>query len=837
MLPVLGRTPQEAADALHVYLQKQHRESGAEGGKQRQDQILSTFLASEQEEEGPSPTHLAALSKLYTSGGKVNWSELYQGEDCHCVSLPLYAWQRERLWPDWLDVEKISTPPEEYSAALHPKGRDGDSARLQPIETSGREVVEVLTELWADVLGLEKVNSFASFFELGGHSLLAQRLLVRIRDVFQVELALKDLLKAPRPADCAELIGQAQGTAPTMMGIQETTLTGMASGQARGADSTRVASQTNFDGVASSLLPLEPDSKQRYEPFPTTDVQQAYWVGRHTAFEIGNVGNHGYIEVEATDLDLDRFKRALQRLIERHDMLRAVLLPDGQQQILEQVPPFEIKIADLRGQDREAQVSRLEQMRQTLDHQVLPVEQWPAFELWVSRLDERQVRLHLSIESLFVDAWSMNTLIHEFIRLYHEPDLALPSPTLSFRDYVLAEASLHTGAQYQRAQEYWLARLSSLPPAPDLPLLSESERTFQQPQFVHREARLEREHWQLLKTHAAKIGVTPSGVLLTAFAEVIAAWSKTVRFSLNLSTFNRLPLHPEVNDIVGDFTSLLVLAVDHTHPASFEERAKRIQEQLWNDLDHSSYSGIQVLRELVKMQGEGLKAVMPIVFTSLLIQDTASSLPPPWGKTLYCVSQTPQVWLDHQVLESGGDLVLHWQSVDAIFPAGLIDAMFAPTSCPGNRTGANGQGQAAAPTSSYGSCLWLSPRATAYLNGRGECNGGSCDRQAAAHLLSRAGDAASYSASRDLSNPSVKLPRGLQRSTATGPSTARMGCSPQSTGWGGDGKGLGASCGSSWDLTVRCRLSSHRCQLARGTLTVSVGRWTSESGINPILDR
>jgi yersiniabactin nonribosomal peptide synthetase len=148
----------------------------------------------------------------------------------------------------------------------------------------------------------------------------------------------------------------------------------------------------------------------------------------------------------------------------------------------------------------------------------------------------------------------MNTLIHEFIRLYHEPNLSLPPPALSFRDYVLAEASLRSSAAYQRSREYWLERLASLPPAPDLPLVPKTTRPFQQPHFIHREARLEREDWQRLKAHAAKIGVTPSGVLLTAFAEVIARWSKTARFSLNLSTFNRLPLHKEVNEIVGDFT-------------------------------------------------------------------------------------------------------------------------------------------------------------------------------------------------------------------------------------------------------------------------------------------
>jgi len=703
-LAVAGRSPREAAEALRLYLEEQGRDKSGPyitgntlpvgSPRDSSPSVGAQFIA-------PAvPAHLETFKMLYTSGHEIGWSRLYREEECRCVSLPPYSWQRERLWPDWLDVEEISMPPEDRST---------DPRRVRhpsKVEIAGRSIEEVLIDLWAEVLGLDYVSASSSFFELGGHSLLAMQLLVRIGTVFQVELALKDLLETSTPSACAELIALRSGrdkSGPYITGNELLDDAVSTSGLPPSVGAQFIAP---FD---IGLPRIEPDPERRFEPFPTTDVQQAYWVGRHAAFEVGNVGNHGYIEVEATDLDLDRFNHALQRLIVRHDMLRAVLLPDDQQRVFEQVPPFPIKIVDLRGQDSREQARELEQIRRTLDHQLLPVEQWPAFELWVSRLDERHARLHLSVESLFVDAWSMNILIQEFIRLYYEPDLSLPTPALSFRDYVLAEASLQNSALCQRSREYWLERLSSLPPAPSLPLADAINRVptrgdpqrghgkspddltrnvlpsveaqlivpiVDQPRFVHREARLERDYWQRLKAYAAKIGLTPSGVLLTAFAEIIATWSKSARFSLNLSTFNRLSLHPEVNEIVGDFTSLVVLAVDHTTPDTFENRAKRVQEQLWNDLDHSYYSGIQVLRELAKMQGEGVKAVMPIVFTSLLIQDTASPFLPPWGDTIYCVSQTPQVWLDHQVLESGGDLVFHWQSVDAVFPAGLVDAMF-----------------------------------------------------------------------------------------------------------------------------------------------------------------
>ena len=89
---------------------------------------------------------------------------------------------------------------------------------------------------------------------------------------------------------------------------------------------------------------LEIDPGNHLHPFPLTDVQQAYCLGRKVTFEGGNVGNHGYIEVDALDLDLERFTMAIQRLIDTHDMLRAIVFPDGQQQVLEHVPHFSYRL-------------------------------------------------------------------------------------------------------------------------------------------------------------------------------------------------------------------------------------------------------------------------------------------------------------------------------------------------------------------------------------------------------------------------------------------------------------------------------------------------------------
>jgi non-ribosomal peptide synthetase component F len=123
---------------------------------------------------------------------------------------------------------------------------------------------------------------------------------------------------------------------------------------------------------------------------------------------------------------------------------------------------------------------------------------------------------------------------------------------------------------------------------------------------------------------------------------------------MNLTLFNRLPLHPQSNSIVGDFTSVNLLEVDNSTPPTFAARMQQQQERLWQDLDHRYFSGIQVMRDLSRFQRVGPTAIMPVVFTSLLnLGDHGDGLT--WssrlGKCVYAITQTPQVYLDFMVYE------------------------------------------------------------------------------------------------------------------------------------------------------------------------------------------
>lgn len=425
--------------------------------------------------------------------------------------------------------------------------------------------------------------------------------------------------------------------------------------------------------AAESELPqIVPDPQNRHEPFPLTDIQQAYWVGRNAGFELGGVGIHGYFELDCIDIDLERLNDAWNRTVQRHDMMRAMILPDGRQVIQQDVPKYKFEVNDLRGKPTDVVTAELDALRRRMSHNVFDPEHWPLFEIHASILDDHLTRLHFSEDALHADMLSTTIILDDWLRFYENPELVLPELDLSYRDYVLTLEQVKKTDVYQSAMAYWRKRIESLPDGPELP----RARAVGGPtRFKRRSVTIDPVTWTRLKIRTAAAGVTPSSLLMAIYAEVLGVWSATTRFCLNVTIYNRLPLHRDVEQIVGDFTSMIFLVVDRTTPAPFVERARQLQKQLWTDLAYRHVSGVEVLRELTRYRGEGSTAMMPVVFTGTLGTPGYRSLSRV-GTMVYGVTQTPQVTIDQQVFEENGALVLSWDAVEDVFPVGVLDEMF-----------------------------------------------------------------------------------------------------------------------------------------------------------------
>ncbi|MTK64882.1 MAG: AMP-binding protein, partial [Methanobacterium sp.] len=488
--------------------------------------------------------------------------------------------------------------------------------------------------IWSEVLKQDRIRRGDDFFRLGGDSLLATQVVARLRHQSLSANQPLRLLFA-RPALAAFAAGLGEGAEPVAMTVVS-------------------------------------DEAHRHEPFPLTEVQRAYVMGQNSGVARG-CGTTYVIELDGNDVDLARIEDAWNSLVQRHEMLRAVLTEDGQQRILPSVPRVTIGIAQGCADDPAA-ASRL--LRARREGRGTDRTRWPLFDLSAVRYGRGRCRLGLSFDYVLLDGFSVKILLAELAELYRDPRRALPPTDLSFRDYVLQIRP--APGETVRDEAYWRSRLDDLPPAPALPLAVDPA-AIATVRFHRREMRLPARRWQDLRARAGAQGVTPSVLLLTAYAETLSQWSGGGALTLNLTLFDRRDVHPDIHKVLGDFTSLAPITFRPQAGQSFLAQAQGVQQEMAEVLEHRSVSSIWVQRERARRLGLAA-AALPVVFTSTLgLADNLFHDLPPDFPTLAGggFSETPQVWLDHQVYELDGGLLLAWDSVDGLFPAGLLDAMFA----------------------------------------------------------------------------------------------------------------------------------------------------------------
>ncbi|MFD3702132.1 amino acid adenylation domain-containing protein [Nocardia sp. NPDC058658] len=561
--------------------------------------------------------------------------------------------------PDSLDIEGIEAfLAERLSAAmipdrivvlealpLTPNGKvdrlaiaaildEHDAGAEETAEPPIGEVEVRVAQAWSEVLGVADIGRGHDFFALGGDSLLATRLVGRLRAARLSGYALGELFAHPRLADFAA----------TLLLVDSP------------------------DEQPEPLTELTADHERAHEPFDPTDVQRAYWLGRSPEFTLGGIGCHFYREYEVVDLDVVRLEKAIDVLIARHPMLRAVFDADGRQRVLPQVPHFTVEMTEV------ADEAELERLRDTASHRVFDPATWPLFSISGMRCG-RVSRLAVGVDNIVVDALSILRFYDELGTLYENPDAGLPEIGVTFRDYLVGATPAADAVA--AAQRYWRARLDEMPPAPALPLAVEPDQ-IDTPRFVRHQGELDAIAWQSLTRRAKEHGVTPSTVLLCAFSEVLSRWSATPDVTVNVTLFDRREVHPDINNVLGDFTSLMLVSHHPQPERSWSEVVRAMQGQVWSSLDHRGVSGVQVLRELAQARQEPTLS-MPVVFTSALGVPGGTTGPATglFARQVGGLSQTPQVWLDHQVVETrGGGIAVNWDVVEELFPAGLIEEMF-----------------------------------------------------------------------------------------------------------------------------------------------------------------
>ncbi|WP_421901355.1 non-ribosomal peptide synthetase [Maridesulfovibrio sp.] len=428
---------------------------------------------------------------------------------------------------------------------------------------------------------------------------------------------------------------------------------------------------------------LTPSAEDRYKPFPLTDLQQAYWIGRSNELQ-GGTGMQMYLEFRCRDFDRNRFTKALNLLVHRHDMLRCVIHGDGQQRVLENAPAMEVKYENLTGFNPEEQKKRLEVIALEMQETVADLEKWPQSQFRFSATSgPNDGHLHFKWDMWCFDGRSFQIIFEDLATLYRDPETALPDLNLRFRDYVLALEKFEQSETYKNDLAYWQDKLTTLPPPPALPRPPAKKKSAVTGSkgFVTFTQTLNPQRTKAIQRICSYHGLSLTSFMGAVYSEVIGLWSGMKHFTLNFPRFNRnLDWHSDVSDIVGEFASFTLLEVNLDSGETFLERAKNLQQRMWTDLEHGSVSGLRLLRELTREKGALEIQAMPVVFTAMPDRRTTGKALEQaidsFGEVLSTKGETPQVQLDCQYFLLNDGLKINWDTQADAYPEGLTQDMF-----------------------------------------------------------------------------------------------------------------------------------------------------------------
>ena len=405
--------------------------------------------------------------------------------------------------------------------------------------------------------------------------------------------------------------------------------------------------------------------------FDLTDVQYSYLIGREDDQILGGVGCHAYLEIDGKNIEADRLKAAWNKLQYRHPMLRVKFTKDGHQEILDKPYSEEIEVIDLADFDEETLHLKLVEIREQKSHRKLNVNQGQVAGVALAKFSDGKSRIFFDVDLLVSDVMSMSIMIKELAELYSGVELDNLNE-YTFKDYMQNGISeLINDAD----KEFWEQKINSFEiERPNLPLRKQPEQ-IKETKFKRRKRIIKKEEWETIKDIAASYQSTPSMVLLTAYALVLERWCNQSKFFINIPLFNRDLENEYLKDMVADFTNILLVEHEVTDDSRFLDTLRRINKTFLENVSHSAYSGVQVQRNISKNQGTSVN-IAPVVFACNIDYPLETEISRKnLGKVSYMISQTPGVWLDFQTYIMDGNLILCWDSVDELFPTGMLDDM------------------------------------------------------------------------------------------------------------------------------------------------------------------
>jgi amino acid adenylation domain-containing protein len=400
-----------------------------------------------------------------------------------------------------------------------------DAAAHAPFVAPRGHAEQEIAAVWADLLRVDSVGATDDFFALGGHSLLLTRLAVRLRDRFDTEVAIRDLLTATTVAAQAQLVAERRRSEPI----------------------PRVA---------------------RPGPLPLSSGQRRLWF-----LDRLDPGSAQYVLPHVVRLrgpvDEAALRRALTGVVRRNEILRTrYQVVDGEPvQVVDDSAEVPLTVVPARAAELAGLVGA--ELARPFD-----LERGPVLRATLLRVADDDAVLVLAIHHIACDGWSVEILTGQLWAGYAAGGrLPGDEPEIQYADFAAWQRQRLDAPEITRELEYWRDRLAGAAPTE---LLTDHPRPpARSGQGAMRGFTVPAElAGRVLRLGRAE-GATAFMTMLAAFDALLARYTGGEDVTVGTAVAGRT--HPSAEQVVGFFVNTLVLRTDLAGEPSFRELVRRVR--------------------------------------------------------------------------------------------------------------------------------------------------------------------------------------------------------------------------------------------------------------------
>ncbi|PEF73174.1 non-ribosomal peptide synthetase, partial [Bacillus pseudomycoides] len=433
-------------------------------------------------------------------------------------------------------------------------------------------VEKKLVSIWENVLDISPIGVLDNFFEHGGHSLKAMRLVSHIHEEFQVQIPLRDVFQRPILNDMARYIEELEGI---------------------------------------KFIPIEKAKEQNYYPTSLTQ-QHMYEVGQNSI--VFNMPMSFLVE---GPLNVKRVKKAIKKLIERHDVLRTTLeVVEGN---LVQRIHDNVDIQFVYKEEKEQGTKHMQNIMDdfiTLFNFDLP----PLLRVQLIKISVERHILMFDIHHSILDGTSLSIFTNEFAALYEEKEL--PPLHVQYKDYIVWKEKLMQTEEMKTKEAYWIQQFSGELPVLKLPY------DFPRPKLRRYEGdviafEIDKQMTAGLYQLGQEKQVTLYMTLMTCFHMLLHQYSGQEDIVIG-SPIQARP-HVDLENVLGLFINEIAIRNQPKASKSFLNFLEEVKETVLCAYENQNYP----FEELVlKLQADNDKSRSPIFSVSFAMQNMQeASLP------------------------------------------------------------------------------------------------------------------------------------------------------------------------------------------------------------------